>query len=145
MLHVDAKGAPAAAAAGIEVLMGPALAVAPSLVARLLLGLGMNESGVAIGRISGLVMLCLALGCWPSERAPFHALAPLLALSLTATIYLLYVGVGGGTVGVLLWPAAATHLVLAIFWRGPPWKAGARRHDNHMGRVSGRPAVAPPG
>jgi hypothetical protein len=41
-------------------------------------------------------------------------LAALLALSLLATVYFIYVGMGGVNVGVLLWPAAATHL-----WRAP--------------------------
>ena len=51
----------AAAAAGLEVVTGAGLVVAPSLLARLLFGSEMN----LVGRISGLVMLCLAVGCWP--------------------------------------------------------------------------------
>ena len=106
----------AAAAAGLEVVTGAGLIVAPSLLARLLFGSEMNTSGDLVGRISGLVMLCLAIGCWPRAFEGEHrrALAPLIALSLLATVYLIYVGVGGVNVGVLLWPAAATHLILAI-------------------------------
>ncbi len=52
----------AAAAAGLEVVTGAALVVAPSLLARLLFGSEMNASGALAGRISGLVMVCLALG-----------------------------------------------------------------------------------
>ncbi len=106
----------AAAAAGLEVVTGAGLVVAPSLLARLLFGSEMNASGDLVGRISGLVILCLALGCWPRafERDNRQELAPLLALSLLATIYLIYVGMGGVNVGVLLWPAAAAHLILAI-------------------------------
>ncbi len=105
-----------AAAAGLEVVTGAGLVVAPSLLARLLFGSEMNASGDLVGRISGLVMLCLALGCWPRafEGEDRQALAPLIALSLLATVYLIYVGMGGVNVGVLLWPAAATHLILAI-------------------------------
>ena len=51
-----------AAAAGLEVVTGAGLVVAPSLLARLLFGSEMNGSGDLVGRISGLVMLCLALG-----------------------------------------------------------------------------------
>ncbi len=106
----------AAAAAGLEVGTGAGLVVAPSLLARLLFGSEMNASGDLVGRISGLVMLCLALGCWPRalEGEDRHALAPLLALSLLAAVYLIYVGMGGVNLGVLLWPAAAAHLILAI-------------------------------
>ena len=61
-------------------------------------------------------MLCLALGCWPRafEGEDRQVLAPLIALSLLTTVYLIYVGMGGANVGVLLWPAAAAHLILAI-------------------------------
>ena len=106
----------ASAAAGLEVVTGAGLVVAPSLLARLLFGSELNASGDLVGRISGLVMLCLALGCWPRafDGEDRQALAPLIALSLLATVYLVYVGMGGVNVGVLLWPAAATHLILAI-------------------------------
>ncbi len=104
------------AAAGLEVVTGTGLVFAPSSLARLLFGSEMNAIGNLVGRISGLVMVCLALGCWrwTSEGEDRQALAPLLALSLLAAVYLIYVGVGGVNVGVLLWPAAATHLILAI-------------------------------
>ena len=105
-----------AAAAGLEVVTGVGLVVAPSLLASLLFGSEMNASGDLVGRISGLVMLCLAFGCWPRpfEGENRQALASLLALSLLATVFLIYVGIGGVNVGVLLWPAAAAHLILAI-------------------------------
>ena len=74
----------------------------PLLLARLLFGSEMNASGDLVGRIAGFVMLCLALGCWPRAFKGEHrqALAPLLALSLLATVYLIYVGMGGVNVGV---------------------------------------------
>jgi hypothetical protein len=104
------------AASELEVLTGAGLVVAPSLLARLLFGSELNPVGEATGRISGLVMLCLAAGCWPrgSEAGSPQALAPLLALSVLATLYLVVIGLAGTTVGVLLWPAAAAHAVLAI-------------------------------
>ena len=114
----------AKAAAGLEMLTGAGLIAAPSFMARLLFGSEMGASGDAVGRISGLVMLCLAAGCWPrdSQQLRPQALAPLLALSLLATAYLIVVGLSGATVGVLLWPAAALHLILAILlvraWAG---------------------------
>jgi hypothetical protein len=105
-----------AAAAGLELLTGVGLVVAPSLLARLLFGSEMNASGDLVARISGLVMLCLALGCWPRafEGEDRQAVVPLLALSVLATVFLIYVGMGGVNVGVLLWPAAAAHLILAV-------------------------------
>jgi hypothetical protein len=106
----------AAAAAGLEVVTGTGLVVSPSFLATLLFGSEMNASGDLVGRIAGFVMLCLALGCWPraSEGEDRRALSPLLALSLLAAVYLIFVGIGGVNVGVLLWPAAVGHLILAI-------------------------------
>jgi uncharacterized protein YjeT (DUF2065 family) len=46
------------ATAGLEVLTGLALIVAPSLLGRLLFGSDLNAAGEATGRISGFVMLC---------------------------------------------------------------------------------------
>ena len=44
-----------------------------------------------------------------------------LIYNLLATIYLLYLGVGGKLVGTLLWPAVALHAILTILltrvWR----------------------------
>jgi len=105
-----------AAAAGLEIVTGAGLVVVPSLLATLLFGSEMNAVGNLVGRISGLVMLCLAFACWPRsfEDKDHQGLAPLLALSLLVTGFLIYVGTGGANVGVLLWPAAAAHLILAI-------------------------------
>ena len=91
------------AASGLEILTGLGLVVAPSLLTRLLFGSGLNAAGEATGRIAGLVMLCLAVGCWPrAASAESHALAPLLALSVLAALYLIVVGFGGTIGGMLL-------------------------------------------
>ncbi len=103
------------AASGLEVLTGAGLIVAPSLLARLLFGSDLNGAGEATGRISGLVMICLAAGCWPrAASAQAHALPPLMALSWLAAAFLVVTGFIGANVGVLLWPAAALHLILAV-------------------------------
>lgn len=117
------------AAAGLEVLTGAGLVLAPSLLAKLLFGSEMNATGDLVGRISGLVMICLALGSWPHtfEGDSRQVLLPLLALSLLAVVFLIYVGIGGVNVGVLLWPAAATHFVIGVLlartWMGRRPKA----------------------
>ncbi len=115
---MNAGGAPSAtlsmrAASGLEVVTGPGHVAAPSLLARLLFGSDLNAAGDATGRISGLVMLCLAASCWP-RAAEAHALAPLMALSWLAAAFLIITGLIGANVGVLLWPAAALHLILAV-------------------------------
>ena len=104
------------AASGLEVLTGLGLVVAPSLLARLLFGSDLNGAGEATGRIAGLVMVCLAAGCWPSdaEISQSQALIPLAALSWLAAAFLVVSGVVGTNVGLLLWPAATLHLILAV-------------------------------
>jgi hypothetical protein len=104
------------AAAGLEVLTGLTLIVAPSVLARFLFGSDLNAAGEATGRISGFVMLCLAAGCWPraGERSRHQALVPLVALSWLAVAFLVVTGLTGTNVGLLLWPAAALHLILAV-------------------------------
>jgi len=102
------------AASGLEVLTGLGLVVAPSLLSRLLFGSDLNPAGEATGRIAGLVMLCLAAGCWPRAAGEAHALAPLVALSWLAAAFLIVTGMIGASVGILLWPAAALHLILAV-------------------------------
>jgi hypothetical protein len=103
------------AASGLEVLTGVGLIVAPSLLARFLFGSDLNAAGEATGRISGLVMLFLAAGCWPrAVSAESHALMPLTALSWLAAAFLIVTGLIGANVGILLWPAAALHLILAV-------------------------------
>ena len=104
-----------ARASGLEVVTGLGLVVAPSLLARLLFGSDLTAAGEATGRISGLVMICLAAGCWPrAASAEAHALMPLTALSWLAAAFLIVTGLMGANVGILLWPAAALHLILAV-------------------------------
>ncbi len=118
---MNPRGAPSAtlwvrAASGLEVLTGLGLVVAPSLLARHLFGSDLNGAGEAMGRIAGLVMVCLAAGCWPrdSEYSQSRTLTLLAALSWLAAAFLIVSGVIGGNVGLLLWPAAALHLILAV-------------------------------
>ena len=86
------------AASGIEVLTGLGLIVAPSFLAWLLFGSDLNAAGKATGRIAGLVMVCLAAGCWPrGAGTEAHALAPLMALSGLATVFLIVIGLIGAT------------------------------------------------
>ena len=96
-------------------MTGLGLVVAPSLLARLLFGSDLTAAGEATGRISGLVMICLTAGCWPrAASAEAHALMPLTALSWLAAAFLIVTGLMGANVGILLWPAAALHLILAV-------------------------------
>jgi hypothetical protein len=101
----------------IEATTGLALIIDPPLVVRLLLGSDLAETGVALGRVAGFGLLSLGLACWPvaagpGARAP--ALRAMLTYNVLVTIYLLSLGIGGETVGSLLWPAVALHAVLTL-------------------------------
>lgn len=102
--------------AAIEATTGVALIVYPQAVSSLLLGADLVGAGIAVGRVAGIALLSLGLVCWLSrERAnKTAALAAMLAYNLLVTAYLMYLGVGGGRVGILLWPAIVLHGVLML-------------------------------
>jgi len=106
---MDAAKRLLAMAALAEAAMGLALLGAPTIVVRLLLGPD-DLAGVAvvIARVTGIALIGLGLSCWPGSSA----LAGMLAYSGILTLYLALVGLGGASVGVLLWPAVVLHAVL---------------------------------
>jgi hypothetical protein len=89
--------------------------VAPQVVARLLFGVEVTGVAVVIGRVTGIALLSLGLGCWLGRNeadGASAALSGMLIYDLLVTIYLAFVGVGTEYVGPLLWPAVAAHAVL---------------------------------
>jgi|SRR5580704_1867932 hypothetical protein len=106
--------------AAIEAATGVALIAAPDLVARVLLGAGLSDSGVAVARVAGCGLLALGLACWPgSDDATPQATRALFVYNLLAGLYLGYLRVGGGFVSPVLWLASALHVVLAILFARP--------------------------
>jgi hypothetical protein len=59
-------------AAAIEAVTGLFLLIVPHLLVKLLLGVDATGVAILIGRVAGIALLSLGLGCW----ANFHALAP---------------------------------------------------------------------
>jgi len=113
----------------IEVATGVALIGVPDLVARLLLGVGLSGSGIAVARLAGLGLLSLGLACWPGgEDAAPQATRALFIYNLLAALYLAYLRVGAGFVSYLLWPACVLHAVLALLMARPAYKGGSTRH-----------------
>ena len=113
--------------AAIEAATGVALIAAPDLVARVLLGAGLSDSGIAVGRLTGIALLSLGLACWPGRNdASTPAVRALFAYNLLAAIYLGYLRVGGGFVSYLLWPACALHALLALLLARPAYQTLTR-------------------
>src|ERR1700681_2165347 len=106
------------ASAPIEAATGVALIVFPQAVSSLLLGADLAGAGIAVGQVAGVALLSLGLVCWISRQVANKtpALAAMLAYNLLVTAYLMYLGLGGELVGILLWPAAVIHAVLTLLF-----------------------------
>ena len=106
-------------AAVAEALTGVALMAVPSIVGRLLLGADLSGVTVPVARVAGMALVGLGVACYPGEAAS-RGLSGMLAYSLLATLYLVYLGLDGEWVGSLLWIAAAIHaaltVLLAVSW-----------------------------
>ena len=105
-----------AVASAAEAATGLGLLAVPSLIVALLLG--MEPAGIALvlSRVAGIALIALAIACWPGAGARESAkpyLAMLLYNSLVALV-LAEVGINGEMSGVLLWPTAIAHFVIAI-------------------------------
>ena len=105
-------------AAVIEAATGIALLISPQTVANLLLGADLAVAGITLGRVAGIALLSLGLGCWLSRRDlnKTATLAAMLTYNLLVTAYLVYLGLAGGLVGILLWPAIAIHAALTLLF-----------------------------
>ena len=101
-------------AAAAEIMIGVALMINPSLVAKLLLGDAISGVSLAQGRVAGIGLLSLGVACWPrtANEGRSSSLQGLLCYNLLAMIYLLYLAIGGVSVGVLLWPTVVFHGIL---------------------------------
>jgi hypothetical protein len=100
-------------AAVAEALTGVALMAVPSIVGRLLLGTDLSGVAVPVARVAGMALVGLGVACYPGEAAS-RRLSGMLAYSLLATLYLVYLGLDGEWVGSLLWLAAAIHAALTV-------------------------------
>lgn len=104
-------------AAGTEVVTGLALIFVPTVFVQLLFPGELSVPGRALAPLAGFGLLSLALACWPSQfpgGSAASALRAFLLFSALAAVYLIYWGVVGSGVGVLLWPAAIFHGILAL-------------------------------
>ena len=97
-------------AAVAEAATGLALLLVPSLVGQLLLGAGLTGVAATVARVTGIALIALSVACWPGT--------PLLGMAIYSAaiaLYFAWLGLSGGSSGVLLWPAAALHLVLTVW------------------------------
>ncbi len=86
---------------------GLALLIVPSLVVQLLLGEQPTGVTIAVARVAGIALIGLGIACWPGPP-----LVGMLTYSALVTVFLAYLGLAGGFIGVLLWPILALHVIL---------------------------------
>jgi hypothetical protein len=91
------------------------------MVVRLLFGTEISDAGVIMSRIAGIALIGLGISCWPGDSA-FQPLHGMLAYSTLAMLYLIYVGVRGEEVGLLLWPGVVVHAILVVLLVGARFK-----------------------
>jgi hypothetical protein len=114
--------------AGIEVTAGVAFIAVPNLVATMLLGVSLSDSGIAFTRLAGAGLLSLGLACWPGgDAAAQPAIRALFTYNLLVAIYFGYLRVGGGFVSYLLWPACVGHAGLALLLARPAYDVHSDR------------------
>ena len=111
-----------ASAVAIEAPTSLALIFTPAIFMQLIFGPAGSDSGHALGPLAGFGLLALAVACWPTHRVATPAANTVLALLLFSVLcacYLAYWGIVGGNTGLLLWPAAAGHALIAalLTWR----------------------------
>ena len=116
-----------------EALTGLALMAVPSIVGRLLFGAELSGVTVAVARVAGIALVALGVACFSAGEAG-RGLSGMLTYSLLATLYLVYLGLGGEWVGSLLWPAVAIHaaltFLLAIAWLKDRQFKGTKAHSD---------------
>jgi len=102
-----------AIAAVAEGATGLALLAYPTLPIQLLFGAEIAGAGILASRVAGISLIALGVACWPSG-AMMQAFCAMLIYNAFVALFFAYLGFGGTWVGILLWPAAAAHAVLAI-------------------------------
>jgi hypothetical protein len=120
-------------AAIAEAATGVALLLVPSLVGRLLFGVELTGIAIPVARVLGIALVALSLACYPGETAS-RGFYGMLTYGLLATVYLVYLGLAGEWVGILLWPAAAIHgaltFRLAVAWLKERQFKGTKTHSD---------------
>jgi len=107
----------------VELGTGVALIAKPAVVVRLLLGADLAGAGIVAGRCFGVALVALALACWPGRRADAgdrSAFRGMLVYNALIALYLIELGTAARMQGMLLWPAAILHalVALALVWTG---------------------------
>lgn len=98
---------------------GIALIVMPSMVVPFLLGIPFSEPGLSVvSGITGAALISIATASWLYRNTGLQAnmmVKSILLYNLTASLVLLYGGLGLHLPGIGLWPAFIVHIGLATW------------------------------
>jgi hypothetical protein len=103
----------------VEGITALGLMIVPRVVVWLLFGADIDATAIALARVAGIALFSLSLGCWMGRReagAKTPSLAAMLTYNILVTPYLLYLGIGGQLIGILLWPAVVVHAAFTLLF-----------------------------
>jgi len=104
-------------AALAEAATGAILLAYPSIIVRLLFAAEIAGAGVFMSRLAGVALIGLGVACW-ADSDNRQARYGMLTYSLSAMLFLIVVGAGSKSVGLLLWPMVIVHAILIVLLGG---------------------------
>jgi quinol-cytochrome oxidoreductase complex cytochrome b subunit len=105
----------------LELLAGLTILGFPSAALELLIGITPEEpTALIIGRVCGAAILSLGVACWfartdvqsPSSKG---LIVSMLMYNIVVMAVLAYAGFGLGLHSMILWPAVAIHVLMALW------------------------------
>jgi len=109
-----------AVSASIEWGAGVGFAIAPSLMASLIVGGSLDTpAATTVGRVAGAALFCLGTACWLTRdhgRNPVTALViAMLIYNIAAAAILVTAATVSNMTGIGLWPTVVLHLGMAAW------------------------------
>ena len=103
------------AAAWLEIIVGIALLTVPDVLSQLFFGAKVEGAGAIFARFAGIGIFALGIACLPPPVGASHrrAVLGLFVFNFGVDILFVWVGVATALHGVLLWPGAVLHGVIA--------------------------------
>ena len=103
------------AAAWLEIIVGAFFLTVPDVLCLLLFGAKPEAIGVPLGRFAGIAIMALGFACLPSRDTGSrrNVVVGLFAFNAGVAILFAYVGFASALHGLLLWPAAILHTIIA--------------------------------
>ena len=103
-------------AAWLEILVGAALLLVPDAVSQLLFAAPAVGIGMPWARFAGVGLFALGVSCTRSKAAALRpdAVFGLLVFNVMMAVLLAWLGLATTFHGILLWPGATGHAIIAI-------------------------------